>query len=139
MHSRPMSISVIAGCLLLATVIAVTVGTSLLIPGTILDRVWELNRPAYSAFVLLGRLSGLLLLLLSFCTAYAGIGLLKGDRKARWLAITLFAGNGLGDVVNLLRPGNRLGGAIGILAAATFLFYLSRRSATAFFERRRDL
>ena len=139
MHRRPICISAVAGLLLLATVIAAVVGTSLLVPGTVLDRMWELNKLAYSVFQSFGRASGLLFLLLSLCTAYAAVGLLKGDCKARWLAVGLFAVNGLGDVVNLVRPANRLGGAVGILIAATALFYLSRPSAAAFFDRRRDV
>lgn len=134
---RPVYISVIAGFLFAATLIAIVVGTSLLIPGTILDRMWELNRPAYSAFAFRPTASGLLFLLLSLCTAYAAVGLLNGVRKARWLAIALFTVNGTGDVVNLVRPANRLGGAVGIIIAATVLFYLIRPGAAAFFDKDR--
>lgn len=134
MSARPVSISAIGVFLLAATVIAAVVGVSLLFPGTFLDRIWELNKPAYEAFEALGRISGLLLLLVGVCAAYAGAGLLKGQKRARWIAVALFAVNGLGDVANLLRPTGRLKSTAGVLIAATFLFCLLRPSVTAFFE-----
>lgn len=133
-----MSITIIASFLLAATFIAALVGTSLLFPGTLLDRIWELNRPAYAAFEALGRVAGLLLLVVGVCTAYAGRGLLKGQNGARWLAIGLFAVNGVGDVMNLLRPGERAKSAAGVLIAATFLFYLLRPRVAAYFQSRRE-
>jgi hypothetical protein len=137
MRARPVSISVIGVFLLAATVIAGLVGTSLLFPGTFLDRIWELNKPAYKGFQAVGKISGLLLLLVGLCTGYAGAGLFKGQNRARRLAIALFAVNGLGDVVNFLRPAERLKSAAGALIAATFIFYLLRPNVIAFFERPR--
>lgn len=139
MRVRPLSISVIASFLLVATLIAAVVGTSLLFPGTFLDRIWELNKKAYAGFQALGRPSGLLLLLVGACTAYAGRGLLKGQNGARWVAIVLFAVNGLGDVVSLLRTAERFKSAAGALIAATFLICLLRPSVSAFFRSQRDL
>jgi hypothetical protein len=79
---RPISVSVIAAFLLAATFIAALVGTSLLFPGTFLHRIWELNKPAYAPFNGPGRISGLLLLLLGVCTAYAGQVCLKASTGA---------------------------------------------------------
>jgi hypothetical protein len=67
MGRRTVSISVIGVFLLAATLIAALVGTSLLFPGTFLDRIWELNKPAYEAFEALGRISGVVLLLMGLC------------------------------------------------------------------------
>jgi hypothetical protein len=137
MRARPKSISVVAVFLLAATFIASLVGASLLFPGTFLDRMWEFNRPAYAAFEALGRLSGLVLLLVGASTAFAGAGLLKGQSRARWVAVALFAVNGIGDIVNLLRPADRLKSTAGVLIAATFLFCLLRPGVSAFFEGQR--
>lgn len=139
MRTRPIAISVIAAFLFAATLVSAIVGTSLLIPGTFLDRIWEVNKPAYAGFEALGRASGLLLLLLGIYTAFAGAGLIKGRKWGRWLAIALFVVNGVGDVVNLLRTRDWLKSGAGVLIAATFLFCLFRSRATAFFESQRDI
>ena len=134
---RPRVVSLIAAFLFAATVIATVVGTSLLHPGTFVDRIWNLNQPAYTAFQTIGKSSGVLLLLLALGTAAAGAGLLRGARWAWWFAVALFTLNGLGDLVTLLATRDLLKSGSGILVAATFLFCLSRPHLIAFFQLRR--
>jgi hypothetical protein len=81
--------------LLWQSAIASVVATSLLFPGTLLDRLWELNKPAYAGIKVLGRASGVLLLLLGMATAAAGTGLLRGKKWACWLSIGVFVASGL--------------------------------------------
>jgi hypothetical protein len=69
MRDRPGAVSSVAVFLFTATAIASVVATSLLFPGTLLDRLWELNKPAYAGIEVLGRASGVLLLLLGMATA----------------------------------------------------------------------
>ena len=124
---RSTTASVVAAFLLLATSIATLVAVSLLVPGTPLDRIWYLNQPAYVVFKTLGRVSGLLLLILGVCTAAAAFGLLRGRRWARWLAIGLFGANGIGDLVSMAISGDRLRSTAGALIAGAFVFLLVRR------------
>ncbi len=127
--------SIVAAFLFAATAIAAVVGASLLFPGTIMDQIWELNRPAYAAFHVLGKASGALMLLLGIATAFAGTGLLRRAKWAWWIAIILFAVNGLGDAVTLLTSRrDLLKSASGAVIAAIFLVSLLRPSVTAFFK-----
>lgn len=135
---RPLSVLIVAAFLFAATAIAVVVATSLLFPGTSLDRIWSLNQPAYAAFHVLGKASGLLLLLLAVGTAAAGAGLLRAAKWAWWLAILLFSINGLGDIITLLTPKrDLLKSGSGVVIAAAFLTCLCRPDVIAFFEKRR--
>lgn len=125
--NRSPSIILVAAFLFVAALISSVVALSLLVPGTPLDRMWELNRPAYVAFKALGRVSGPLFLMLGLCTAATGFGLLRGRRWAWWLAIGLFAVNGLGDIVGLAIDGNLVRSAAGVSIAGVFLYLLLRR------------
>ena len=116
----------VAGFLFLATLIAIVVAISLLFPGTFLDRIWNLNPSAYAAFHVLGKLSGVILLVLGVGTGTTAFGLLRQRRWAWWLALVLFSANGLGDLVNLLIGGDRWKSAAGTLIAAAFVFLLVR-------------
>jgi hypothetical protein len=53
---------------------AALAGTTLVFPGTILDRVWALNPMAYRQLAPVGRIAGMLFLLLSVSMAVAGTG-----------------------------------------------------------------
>lgn len=50
MANRPRGVSVVAIFLFAATIIAFVVGSSVLFPGTLLDRLWKLNPPAHACF-----------------------------------------------------------------------------------------
>jgi hypothetical protein len=88
--------------------------------------MWEMNRPAYIAFEKLGRLSGAILLTLAAMASIAGAGLLRGRGWAWWMAVALFAINGLGDLINLILSHDLLRGGTGVLIAGAFLFFLTR-------------
>ncbi len=103
-------------------------------PGTALDRIWSLNRAAYDSFKPLGRLLGILLLLLGVCTFAAGRGLLHGRPWARWLAIAVFAVNGLGDAVNFVVTRDLIKSGSGALIAGMFLFFLFHPGVAAYFR-----
>lgn len=132
---RPKSISLLAAFLLAAAIIALVTGASLLRPGTALDRLWQLNPRAYGAFALLGCSAAGLLLLLSSITAAAGIGLLRRQRWAWFVAIAVFAANGLGDMISLFSR-DRMKSAAGVLIAGCFLFLLLRPRVRLFFSGR---
>ena len=105
--------------------IAAVVGTSLIFPNRLLDRLWELNRPGAAVFHAVGRISGVLLLALGIGTAAAAAGLLhrrNGLGGLRWC----YSIDGCRDVLALLATGDKLRTAFGVAASATFLFFLTR-------------
>jgi uncharacterized membrane protein (DUF2068 family) len=130
---RPTTVPIVATFLFAATGIAAVVGTSLIFPNTLLDRIWELNRPGAVAFHALGRISGVLLFALGIGTAAAAIGLLHGRKWAWWFAIALFAIDACGDVVALFATGDSLRSAFGIAVSATFLYFLTRPRVKEYF------
>jgi hypothetical protein len=135
MVERPTTVTVVAAFLSMATVIAVATGTTLLIPGTRLDILWQLNRKAYSDFSTLGRTPGVLLLMVGCVTAAASAGLLRGRKWAWWVAIGIFVINGLGDLAALFVARDWIKGGSGVLIAAGFLFVLIRKKVRVFFAR----
>ena len=134
MKTRPKGISVVAIISFLAALVAVLVAVSILFPGTPLDVIWSLRNPFPAEFkdTLAGMLFGYFLLSLGVVGLCLVYGLVKGLRWAWWVAIAVFAVNGIGDAVSVAQ-GN-ITGIAGIAIAAVFLFYLTRPSVRAFFE-----
>jgi len=64
MRTRPITIPVVAAFLFVASGIAVIIGVSLLFQNALLDRLWELNKPAEAVFRRHAKIFGLFLLLL---------------------------------------------------------------------------
>ena len=134
---RPRAISVVAAFLFLATLVAGVVGAALLLPGMPLDKIWTLNERAHAAFGAFPRTSGVLLLTLGFITAAAALGLLHGRRWAWWLAVSIFACNGAGDLVSVFVTHDLVRSGIGVSVAAIFILCLLRgRSSGDFFKDR---
>ena len=130
---RPKTVPIVAALLFAATGIAAVVGTSLIFPNRLLDRLWELNRPGAAAFHALGRISGVLLLALGIGTAVAATGLLHRRKWAWWFAIALFTIDGCGDVVALFATGDLFRATFGVGVSATFLYSLTRPRVRQYF------
>jgi hypothetical protein len=133
--SRPMIVPVAAAFSCMATVLALLIGSSLLISGTLPDRVWNLNPRAHIVFSLHPKAFGSLLLIVALVAAITAVGLLRRRRWAWLLALATFAVNGLGDLVSLLVLRDWLRGGSGVLIAGFFLFLLLRPSVRAYFAR----
>ena len=100
-------------------------GTTLVFPGTILDRVWGLNPTAHRQLAAVGRIAGMLFLLLSVSMAVAGTGWLRRRYWGWCLAVLIIATQVLGDLVNLLRGGFVRGGIGFAIGGALLLYVLS--------------
>ena len=133
-QQRPKTIPIVATFLFAATGIAAVVGTSLIFPNRLLDRLWKLNRPGAAVFHAVGRISGALLLALGIGTAAAATGLLHRRRWAWWFAMVLFAIDGCGDVLALFATGDILRTAFGVAVSTTFLFFLTRPRVRRYFR-----
>jgi hypothetical protein len=122
----PVTLTVVASFLFLASLVAFVTGTSLLFPGPIWNWLWSLNRPALIAFQKLGSLPGILLLALGVGAGAAGVGLLKRKKWAWWFAIALFTTNGLGDMVTWLVTRDFMRAGSGFLIACIFVSCLNQ-------------
>jgi hypothetical protein len=110
--------------LFLAALIAVITGIALLFPGPAWIPMWNLNREAYDSFHRLGEIAVVVLFALSLVSATASLGLLFRKRWAWWIGLLLFATNGAGDLVSLIRTGEVLRFGSGALIATGFIVLL---------------
>jgi len=111
---------------------ALLAGTTLVCPGTLLDRAWVLNPNAYLQLAPMGRVVGSLFLLLSAALAAAGAGWFRRRLWGWQMAVGIIAAQVLGDLLNLVR-GDFLRGAAGVVLAGALLFYLLRPAVRAAF------
>ena len=132
MRARPIGILIIGLFLLMAPIILVVSAITLLVPGTLLDQIWVVNETGYRQLLPFRGLAGAGFLGLGVLIALAGIGVLKGRRWGWWLAVLVFAANGIGDAVRFL-SGDFLGGTIGLVVVVVILFYLTRPKVKGFF------
>ena len=98
-------------------------GTTLVWPGSALDRIWNLNPRAHDELVPFGRVLGIPFLLLGATLAVASLGWFKRRRWGWRLAVAIIAMQVLGDLVNIFR-GDPLRGGIGFLIAGALLLLL---------------
>jgi len=112
---------------------AALAGTTLLVPGTTLDRAWALNPGAYQQLSSMGSIAGLLFLLLSLLLIFSAVGWFHRRRWGWILAVVIISFQVIGDLVNLLR-GDSQRGAVGVIVAGALLFYLFTPSIRADFD-----
>jgi hypothetical protein len=130
--SRPAMIAV-GVFLLFGACMAALAGTTLVWPGTPLDKVWALNKAAHTQLSSAGRSVGGLFFLLSATLIVAAVGWFK-HRVWGWrLAVGIIFAQVVGDLVNLLR-GDLLRGGSGLSIAGALLFYLLRPNVRTTFH-----
>jgi hypothetical protein len=128
----PPGFSAIGIFLFLAAAVASLAATTLLWPGTSLDRIWSLNREAYRQLSPLGRVVGVLFLLLGAALTTAAIGWFRRRLWGWTLTVAIIATQVLGDVVNCIRGDWVRGGTGVVIAGALLLFLLRPRLKAAF-------
>ena len=111
--------------LFFGAVMASLAATTLLWPGTALDRVWDLNPIAYKQLAPRGGAVGVLFLLLGAALTTAGIGWFRRRPWGWRLAVVIIATQVVGDLVNCIR-GDLLRGGTGVLIAGALLLFLLR-------------
>lgn len=118
--------------LFFGAIMASLAATTLLWPGTILDRMWTLNAPAYTRLAPLGKAVGIPFLVLGVGLAVAGTGWFKRSVWGWGLAVVIIAIQVLGDLVNLFMGDFVRGGAGATIAGALLFYLLSPRVRAAF-------
>lgn len=130
--SRPALVAV-GVFLVFGACMAALAGATLLWRGTVLDRAWALNQPAYQQLSSAGGSVGYLFLLLSIILVAASVGWFKRRRWGWLLAVGIISTQVAGDFVNLVR-GDFLRGGTGVMIAGALLFYLLQRKVRAAFH-----
>jgi hypothetical protein len=133
MKPRPRTVAIVACFLFAASAIAAVVGTAILFPGPLLDRMWEWNRPGAEVFRKVGTISGVFLWALSVGVFAAARGLLRGRKWAWWFAIALFAVDGMGDLVSFAVTHDALRTVFGVTVSGAFLIALTRGPVRGYF------
>jgi hypothetical protein len=119
----PEGIIVVGIFLFFGAIMASLAGTTLVWQGTILDRVWTINAPAYKRLAPLGKTVGIPFLLLGATLAAAGTGWFKRRVWGWRLAVAIIATQVLGDLVNAFMR-DLVRGGVGFIIAGTLLVYL---------------
>jgi len=118
--------------LFFGAIMASFAGTTLVWPGTTLDRLWTFNPRAYKQVAPHGKAVGIPFLLLGVTLAFAGMGWFKHRLWGWRLAVGIIAVQVLGDLVNAFM-GDLVGGGVGFIIAGALLVYLLRPEVKAAF------
>jgi hypothetical protein len=134
LRSQPRSAFVAIGIFLFfGMAMAALAGTTLVWPGTPLDRIWLLNPRAHFQLASLGPRVGLAFLLLSLALGTAAIGWFQKRRWGWRLAVCIIGIQVLGDLVNIMR-GDFIRGVPGAVIAGALLIYLCRATIKELFN-----
>ena len=123
--SPPAGITAIGIFWFFGAIMAAYACVTLLWPGTVLDRLWNLNISAHVQLLLMGRAIGFLFLALVAALVATGIG---WSRRRAWgwtLGVILLATQVTGDLASAAM-GEYIRGGTGVLIAGSLLFYLFR-------------
>ena len=123
--SPPAGITAIGVFWFFGAVMAAYACVTLFWPGTILDRLWELNISAHVQLLLMGRAIAFLFLVLGAALLATGIGWSKRRAWGWTLGVILLATQVTGDLANAAM-GEYVRGGVGVLIAGSLLFYLLR-------------
>jgi hypothetical protein len=128
----PKGIIAVGIFLFFGAVMASFAGTTLVWPGTTLDRLWALNPRAYKELAPHTKAVGIPFLVLGVTLAVAGMGWFKRRLWGWQLAVGIIAVQVLGDLVNAFM-GDLVRGGVGFVIAGALLVYLLRPEVRAAF------
>ena len=132
--SQPRGFLAIGVFFIFGATLAAYAAVTLLVPGTLLDALWALNKRGHAGLIPLGKSAALLFAVLFVLLASAAVGWFRRRRWGWILGVTLIAINLAGDVVNLAR-GEGLKGAAGVVIAGLLLTYMTRAGVRNYFRR----
>ncbi len=101
-------------------------------PGTVLDRLWTLNRAAHIGLAALGRMMALPFAVLAVVLLLAGIGWFRQKYWGWLLGVSVIATNLVADLIHAAL-GDWLKSGVGVVIAGFLLFYLTRPALRNYF------
>ena len=131
---RPRGFVPIGVFFLFGATMAAYAAVTLLQPGTVLDRLWALNKTGQVQLATLGKGAGLGFVVLSALIFTAAIGWFRRRYWGWVLGTTIIAINATGDLINGAM-GEWLKGAVGVVIAGLLLFYMTRSGVRRYFRR----
>ncbi|SRR6266566_3729545 len=102
--NSPKGIFAVGIFLFFGAIMASLAGTTLVWRGTMLDRIWAFNLPAYRQLAPFGKMVGIPFLLLGATLAVAGVGWFKRRMWGWRLAVAIIATQVLGDLAYIRFP-----------------------------------
>ena len=115
-----------------AATMATYAAFTLLFPGTILDRAWELNQTGHAVLAPLGKIMALPFAMIAVIALIAGVGWFKRRRWAWVVGVLGIACNLVGDLVNMA-IGEFWKGAAGVVIAGLLLVYMTLADVRRYF------
>ena len=131
---RPRGFVPIGVFFVLGATMAAYAAVTLLKPGTFLDALWVLNKPAHEQLAWLGGIAALPFGVLSVALGCAAVGWFRRRHWGWVLGTSIIAINMAGDLVNLA-IGEHLKGAVGVVIAGLLLIYMTRPGLRESFRR----
>ena len=119
--------------LFFGAVMAGYAGTTLIWRGTVLDKLWALNMPAYERLAPFGAIAGPVFLAAQRGSGVCWGGMVQTPPVGMEIGHLVILVQALGDLINLLR-GDFIRGGIGLAIAGLLLFYLLRPKVRVLFE-----
>lgn len=112
---------------------AALAGTTLVWRGTLLDRLWTLNAPAYEQLAPLGRTIGAPFLIFGVILLITAMGWLRRRRWGWYVGVAIIVIQLAGDLMNLFL-GQLVRGGVGVIIAGLLLVYMLRPQMRAAFR-----
>jgi hypothetical protein len=132
-YQRPRGFTAIGAFFLFGATMAAYAAVTLLQPGTVLDKLWVLNKTGHAHLASLGKGAGVGLVVLSALLCAASVGWFRRRYWGWVLGTTIIAINAAGDLVNLLIA-EHLKGAVGVTIAGLLLIYMIRPAVRNYFS-----
>jgi|CZKY01.1.fsa_nt_gi hypothetical protein len=129
---RPRGFVPIGVFFLFGATMAAYAAVTMLKPGTVLDRLWALNKTGHAQLASLGKVAGLGFVVLSALLCAASVGWFRRRYWGWVLGVTIIAINAAGDLVNGAM-GEWLKGAVGVAIAGLLLIYMTRSEVRNYF------
>src|ERR1035438_10116024 len=123
--NRPRGFAIMGAFFVFGATMAAYAAATLFEPGTVLDRLWALNKTGHAQLAALGKGAGLGFVVLSALLCAASVGWFRRRYWGWVLGVTIIAINAAGGVVNGAM-GEWLKGAVGVAIAGLLLIYLTR-------------
>jgi hypothetical protein len=119
----PIGMKILIAFFAVAPLISTVAGISLLLPGSFLDKMWELKKADYATMHTYAIPIGLVLLVLGAAMTATFFGLIGRKRWALWSAIVIIGANGISDAASAIAQ-HKLENLAGVLIAGLIVWYL---------------